>query len=156
MPDTITLTVSPGERAVFLAELWRWTTPGDPVPFDTREEAVRVIDDLQRAFRLTEELGWDLDESRRSFTVTIDEAVVKLLRVTSKDAHEMLESDSEHRAKAAAGDPDYWHVGTETIEAVLAQYDEQIRRHEYEISACDDMLARLARDTGDAMLAVTA
>lgn len=148
MPDAITLTRA--ERDVILDNLWYWTHEGDAVEFGTREEAVATLERLQRAFLVRDELGWTHDDPREEFTTTLDPGVlVELLRTIEKDSEEIAAKDRESFEQAKNGDTGAWF--SPSFEKTVRTYQQQIQRYEHEVRVCEDLLARMANGTGDAL-----
>ena len=143
MSTTITLTRA--ERDVVLDLLWRWTyAGGDPLPFDTREEATSSLVGLQRAFRLRDELrGWHGEDAAESTGITVSPELIELLKVNEQEYAESLQYEREHVEVAKAGDRDWWPCGCDDYDEMVRSYENQLRRDENTIGRCRDILARL-------------
>jgi len=136
-----TITIKSDERDVIVGELCRWTNEGDPVPFDTREAAAETLAKLTAAFEMRDVLGWNASE-HDSYTVTVTDRLVDLLRVTERDVKEALVYDRNHRQRIVRDEPG-WRWPDVTPEENLAQHDRMIAGEELTARACADLLARI-------------
>lgn len=137
-----TITITRAERDVILSEVWRWTQ-GDPIPFDTREQATESIEKLQHAFALRNELdAWESTE-RDSFTVTMTPQLIKLVRVAVAEIEEMTEYDRGQFTAAKAGNLDYWPASARTVDGMVTILEEQLRHDEHMLAVTAAVLSRL-------------
>jgi hypothetical protein len=145
------ITLSRAEREMILGEVWHWIPErwgADPLPFDTREEAKDSLRRHQRGIELLDELGWEDDDPREVFTVTVDAALVEVIRKRAGSAAEDIKSEIQYRERYVIGgelykDRPMWAWDYASIEAAHAAINEHIKDAEELQRMCGDLVARM-------------
>lgn len=145
-----TITITRAERDVIRDQISYWTPAmyGDPVPFGTCDEATDRISKLERAVALYDELGWEDDDSRTTFTVTVDAVTVELVRQRAEDFASEIAGQIDYRdthilklRPTTYGTT--WADDFETIEDAHASVAARIKDAEDEVRACESLLKRM-------------
>ena len=151
MSSTITtITITRAERDLIRGLIWRWIPEqwGDALPFGTRAEAEDSLSRMQRGMALLDELGWDEDDPREAFTVTVDSSLVEAVRQQADDAAGNIEHETNYRDTHILGlrptrFGTTWRDDYKTIEDADASVAAAIQHAEDEVRACESLLKRM-------------
>lgn len=143
-----TITLTRPERDLIHQNLIHWMYLSDPVPFGDHAEATETIEKLQRLRAFYDELGWEDDDPREVFVLTVDDVVLEVLRGAAESASKDIACEVHYRETHVLGlrptrSGTTWADDYPTIEDANRDIDHKIRVAEEERRLADALLARL-------------
>jgi hypothetical protein len=108
-------------------------------------KAQRMRRAIELEFRMLDELGWDQDDERDTYTLTVDDGVVEWIRCCRPLVIECIDDECYHLAEVRTGDPRHRHEGWTVEESEVAT--KQGIDHSLEVLYALDRVLRHAKAT---------
>jgi hypothetical protein len=147
MSDTISITRAERDLLHDHVQYWVGLLAGDSLE-RSRDEVLAAIDKLQRAVVFYDELGWDEDDPRQAFTITIDPGLAQVLHNLIEDSRTDREREIEYRETHILGlrPTRYgttWSDDYRTIEEAHAAVERRIEDSDKEERMAEELLRRM-------------
>lgn len=148
-----TITITRAERDLIRESVTYWMpTNGsvtDPVPFSSRDEANDSIRKFERAVVFYDELGWEDDDQRNAFVVTVDQALVEVIRGVEEAALDEIRMNSSEEKdltdpySSKPGSKPMWTFYAESLDDARKQAADCIAAKEHELQLCEGVRERI-------------
>lgn len=131
MKPATTIRISADERRVLHEEVAAyWIGDDGPGPVGSRSDVEEYRARLDEFVRLRDDIGWDDEDPRQEFDITIGPRLRAELEGWLADIRTDVEREIANMEKAKAGDREYWYPGIDTVDGQVAKYQQSIRRYQ--------------------------